>query len=74
MTSFSGEIFESLKQKNLLLTDHRAPVDARIETFLNDYFAKQIDGRPLSLPGQSLTLDRHGMARELSLPSDGDSF
>lgn len=74
MSSFSTEIFESLKQKNKLLSDHRAPVDGRIEAFLNEYFASEIDSEPLRLPSQSLTLDRHGMARELSLPADGDSF
>jgi hypothetical protein len=74
MTSFSSEIFESLKQKNRLLREHRAPVDGRIESFLNEYFASEIGEAPLRLPSQSLVLDRHGMARELSLPADGDSF
>ncbi|WP_068261170.1 hypothetical protein [Rubripirellula obstinata] len=74
MTSFSGEIFESLKQKNRLLSEHRAPIDCRIESFLNEYFAGEVGNKPLRLPNQSLTLDRHGMARELSLPANGDSF
>ena len=71
MTAFSTGIFESLKEKNRLLHEHRAPIDQRIENFLNRYFEKNIDGDPLRLPGESLTLDRHGMARELSLPAGG---
>ncbi len=29
---------------------------------------------PLRVPGRALALDRHGLARELSLPADGDEF
>ncbi len=72
--AFSGEMLESLRQKNRLLTGYRAPIDSRIETFLNRYFGDLTDGDPVRLPGRSLTLDRHGMARELSLPVDGDHF
>ena len=74
MPAFSRGIFESLKEKNRLLAEHRAPVDARIESFLNDYFESVLDGNLMRLPGQSLTLDRHGMARELSLPAGGHKF
>ncbi len=73
MTTYAAGILETLRVKNRLLADHRASVDLRIETFLNRYFADIIDG-PLQLPGQTLTLDRHGMARALSLPKDGHKF
>ncbi|MEM6691312.1 MAG: hypothetical protein AAF664_17935, partial [Planctomycetota bacterium] len=71
---FNAGIFESLKQKNRLLAEHRAPIDSRIESFLNTYFSSEVGDAPLRLPSQSLTLDRHGMARELSLPADGDQY
>ena len=74
MASFSAGILDSLKEKNRLLAEHRAPVDSRIETFLNHYFGKEVGDAPLRLPSRSLTLDRHGMARELSLPVNGLSF
>jgi len=74
LETFSASIFESLREKNRLLASYRAPVDSRIEAFLNDYFAEETGGQPLRLPGRSLTLDRHGMARELSLPMDGHHF
>ncbi|EMI19968.1 hypothetical protein RMSM_03106 [Rhodopirellula maiorica SM1] len=74
MTTFSAGILESLREKNRLLSEYRAPVDSRIENFLNSYFADVVDGEPLRLPGRTLTLDRHGMARELSLPAGGHEF
>lgn len=74
MATFSAGILDSLKEKNRLLAEHRAPVDSRIETFLNEYFSEEVGDIPLRLPNRSLTLDRHGMARELSLPVNGHSF
>ena len=74
LATLSDGIFETLREKNRLLSDHRAPVDARIESFLADYFQSFTDGEPLRLPDRSLVLDRHGMARELSLPVDGHHF
>lgn len=74
MAAFSTGILESLKEKNRLLSEHRAPIDSRIESFLNEYFADEIGDSPLRLPNRSLTLDRHGMARELSLPVNGHEF
>ncbi|GAA5505547.1 hypothetical protein [Novipirellula caenicola] len=74
MTTFSAGILDSLREKNRLLAEYRAPVDSRIENFLNGYFADVVDGEPLRLPGRTLTLDRHGMARELSLPAGGHEF
>ncbi|NND96159.1 MAG: hypothetical protein HKN47_02380 [Pirellulaceae bacterium] len=74
LAAFSTGILESLREKNRLLADYRAPVDSRIESFLNRYFADQVGDDPLRLPSRSLVLDRHGMARELSLPVQGHKF
>lgn len=54
------------------LTDRLCPVDARIQSFLDDYLA----GAPVRprLPVNTLVLDQAGLARGLSLPQDGDSF
>ena len=57
-----------------LLSDYRCPVDARIESFLQRYFADLDLASPLRLPNQTLIIDRHGMARELSLPADKDFY
>lgn len=74
MAAFSAGIMESLREKNRLLADYRAPVDSRIESFLNHYCSAEIGDAPLKLPSRSLTLDRHGMARALSLPMEGHHY
>ena len=71
---FSQGFLESLRERNRLLAGVRAPIDKRIESFLAEYFADQNLDSPLELPQSTLVLDRHGMARELSLPADGDQF
>jgi phosphoenolpyruvate carboxykinase (diphosphate) len=65
---------ESFREKARLLGEHRSPADQRIEAFLQSHF----DDLNLSwiprLPSHSLILDQYGIARELSLPIEGDSF
>ena len=56
------------------LRDHRCPVDRRIEAFLADYFDGVEGADTLRVPGEPVTLDRHGFARTLSLPAKGDRF
>ncbi len=73
MTTFSLSMLDSLREKTRLLSEHRPPIDQRIESFLARYFPETSES-PLRLPGRSLVLDRHGMARELSLPVRGDHF
>ncbi len=68
-------LLASFDEKTRLLEDHRCPADRRIERFLNDHFQDVLpEGRTLRLPGRTLILDRHGIARELSLPVRGDTF
>jgi hypothetical protein len=56
------------------LRDRRCPADARIEAFLHDHFSEIEGADEVRLPDQTFVLDRHGIARELSLPVDGNSF
>lgn len=73
-TAWSGSLLSSLREKNRLLSEHRPAVDQRIENFLSDHFADESIAAPLRLPHPSLCLDRHGMARLLSLPADRNKF
>ena len=50
------------------------PADARIESFLRRYFDRVKGCSALRLPDLTVILDRHGIARELSLPHDGDEY
>ncbi len=67
-------LLESHQQQNRLLMSHRCPADRRIENFLASYFRDIELDRPLHLPAPAFVLDRHGMARELSLPADGTRY
>jgi phosphoenolpyruvate carboxykinase (diphosphate) len=74
LVSLASGLLTSFREKVRLLEDHRCPVDARIEAFLNAHFADLKLNEPLRVPGRAVVLDRHGLARELSLPADGDEF
>ena len=68
-------LLSSMREKNRLLSQHKAAIDQRIENYLRTHFA---DLGPelsnLKLPRDSFVLDRHGMARQLSLPANGNRF
>ena len=54
------------------LSDRLCAADGRIQAFLDDYLADA--GERPQLPRRTLVLDEPGLARDLSLPLDGDSF
>lgn len=60
------------RETERLLSDYQAPVDWRIQQFLDEYLHET--GLAVRLPGQTFVLDRHGIARALSLPPDRDEF
>ncbi|HEX7652783.1 MAG TPA: hypothetical protein VF607_04715, partial [Verrucomicrobiae bacterium] len=59
------------REKDRLLGQYLCPPDARIQSFLYDYFENQ---QVPKLPSRTFTLDRPGLARILSLPLDRDEF
>jgi len=67
-------LLANLEEKNRLLTQLRAPIDHRIEEFLQRYFADCSLDTTLQLPHSTLVLDHHGLARQLSLPDGGERF
>ncbi|MDQ7991355.1 MAG: hypothetical protein AAGC63_02895 [Propionicimonas sp.] len=54
------------------LADRLCAADQRIQDFLDDYLADT--GVTPGVPRRTFVLDEPGLARELSLPLDGDSF
>jgi phosphoenolpyruvate carboxykinase (diphosphate) len=74
LVALASELLTSFREKTRLLDNHRCPVDARIEAFLNEHFADLELHEPMRVPGRAVVLDRHGLARELSLPANGDEF
>jgi hypothetical protein len=65
---------DALRQQRRLAHAHRAPVDRRIEAFLRSHLADVADPKSIALPGSTFRLDRHGLARKLSLPATKDTF
>lgn len=62
------------REKNRLLSNYFSAADKRIQDFLDDYLKDVQEKTPARLPANSLILDRHGLARTMSLPPDQDSF
>src|SRR3954468_21178333 len=70
----SQGLLDQFRERGRLLADQRCAADQRIETFLASYFRDTVISGPLRLPDQTLVLHRHGIAKELSLPENGDQF
>ena len=77
----SGEFFEvahdllaNYREQNRQLAERLCSADQRIQSFLERYLYELKDEELPRLPNQTLTLDHHGLARELSLPPDCDEF
>lgn len=68
------DLLRTYREKNRLLADYLCPVDRRIQDFLQRYLNEAGVDQVPRLPAQTLILDRHGVARELSLPFGKDEF
>ncbi|MGD2112229.1 MAG: hypothetical protein PVI50_02500, partial [Gammaproteobacteria bacterium] len=68
------DLLRSYREKNRLLSGYQCPVDKRIQNFLNRYLEGSGADRVPLLPTQTFVLDRHGVARELSLPMGRNEF
>jgi hypothetical protein len=68
------DLLKAFREKGRLLSNYHCPIDQRIQDFLdhylNDLKLKQLP----QLPTTTFILDRHGVARELSLPMGEDEF
>ena len=69
---FAGDLALSLSESDVAATAPLCAVDQRLQEFIDIYLA---GARPSpKLPHSTLILDRHGLARELSLPPDADEY
>lgn len=67
------DLIEHFKEKNRLLSTHLSPADSRIQAFLDSYLS-DVEDETGRLPASTFILDKHGLARVLSLPVDKDEF
>lgn len=70
----AGDLLKSYRERSRLLSGYLCPADQRIQNFLDSYLADCPDCGVPRLPENTLILDRHGVARELSLPAGGDEY
>lgn len=69
-----NSLLKSVQEKNRLLKDHLCPADRRVQNYLEDLF-DGLDIEPrIWTPVNAMILERHGMARALSIPPDADRF
>lgn len=74
LPDIAAPLLANHREKDRLLADRPCPADQRIEEFLRRYLGELIPSGQRLLPHKTFTLDRHGLARALSLPADGDTF
>ena len=67
-------LISSFREKSRLLSNHLSPVDSRIQTFINDYLKDLNFDKSYLLPNSTFVLNQPGLAREVSLPPNGDFF
>ncbi len=67
-------LLRNYQQKDQLLGGRLCPSDTRIQNFLDSYLAGVCPEGAPRLPSTSFVLDRPGLARILSFPSNEDSF
>jgi len=70
----ADDLLQSFQEKSRLLSAHHCPTDRRIQDFINRYLNDLKLNKTPRLPTATFELDRHGVARELSLPEQGDEF
>jgi len=68
-------LLSSIQAKDRLLEDYLPPSDQYIHDFITTFLKEQgVEACGRWLPHKTFTLERHGLARALSLPADGDEF
>jgi hypothetical protein len=74
LIELASGLLDHMREQERLLAAYRCPADQRIEDFLNTHCSDTGQKSPLRLPATTFILDRHGIARELSLPETLDVF
>lgn len=70
----TGDLVSSYRNKTRLLGQRLCPADQRIQDFIDDYLRDVKSDDHCQLPAETLILGQRGLARELSLPPDSNSF
>ena len=72
--NLTQDLLNSFKEKSRLLSNYLCPADYRIQSFINDYLRDiQLD-KSIKIPSSTFILNSMGLAREVSLPPNGNEF
>ena len=72
--NIANPLLRNHQEKNRLLSNQLCPADTRVQNFLNRYLEDVCPNGIAKLPHTTFILDRHGLARTLSVPPDVDKF
>ncbi|MBE6340482.1 MAG: hypothetical protein E7069_07075 [Bacteroidales bacterium] len=70
----TSDFINSFREKNRLIGKHYSPIDQRIQSFIDDYLKDVKTPEECQLPNETFVLNKKGLAREISLPPDSNSF
>lgn len=74
LLGIADSLLKNYSQHRRLLSNYRCHADQRIEDFINAYLKRNGIDTEISLPGETFSLLQPGLARELSLPYDENSY
>ena len=72
--SLTDGLINSFREKSRLLSEHLSPSDSRIQNFIDDYLSDVTIDKKIRIPNNTFVLNQKGIAREVSLPPNGDVF
>lgn len=73
--SVADSLLKNYSAQRQLLSEYRCPADTRIQNFLNAYLKRNgVEDVDIKLPGQAFNLNEKGIARELSLPFNANTY
>lgn len=70
----ASDLIKKVRARSLLLKKYQCPIDQRIQLYINSHLADVCKPDTIRIPNKTIDLDRHGLARAMSLPPDRDSF
>lgn len=70
----ADSLLKNYSAQRQILAEYRCPADQRIQDFLNNYFKRNGVEVEIKLPGETFNLNEKGIARELSLPYDSNTY
>lgn len=70
----SDPLIAHFREQFRMLQGHLCPADTRIQEFMDGYFSEVGEEDRPRLPNSTFILDRHGLARNLSVPAVADQF